>query len=736
MSANTPQKLGSTILVNTSTPSGNGGTPSIGAFVDGRFVVAWSDSSESGGDISSGAIRAQFFNANGTRLGSEFLVNTTTINNQLDPSVAVLKNGRFVVTWTDFSFTGGDTFAEGIRGQIFNADGSRFGNEFLVNTTTAFPQNQSTVTALADGGFVVAWSDISFTQDDSGYGVRARVFNANGAPLGNDFQANVTTASDQRNPAVAALPSGGFAMVWRDDSPRAGDPFGDLTGRIFTQSNGTYGGGQEFDINTTATNIQSQPAIAVLTNGRFVVAWTDGSLSADDPSLAAVRAQMFNANGTRFGGEFLVNTTLTDSQQEPTITALPDGGFVIAFIDNSLKNASAPTIDSAIRGQRFDGNGNRVGHEFLLSDPNAFYAFAPTITSLSDGTLVASWYDLANIRAQRFSLTNDSSFTGTVGNDALNGTTGADTLIGLAGNDTYTVNNSGDAVVENPNEGTDTVKSDITYTLPDNVEKLTLNGSANLNGTGNALNNTLTGNSGNNALTGLAGNDALDGKAGADSMIGGLGNDTYTVDNIGDVITENANEGTDSVKASINYTLGANLENLTLTGSANLNGTGNSLNNKLTGNTGANLLNGGAGADTLAGKDGNDVFVFRFGESTVTALDRITDFAIGADKIDLLTQGGAALNKPAGFTRAADSATTNINTIVTNVFADANGAQAGNQALGLNRAALVKANTATYLIVNDGTAGFQSANDLVINLTGITGTLPALGTIPVGNFFV
>ncbi|MBJ7901578.1 MAG: hypothetical protein GC158_17050 [Cyanobacteria bacterium RI_101] len=333
-------------------------------------------------------------------------------------------------------------------------------------------------------------------------------------------------------------------------------------------------------------------------------------------------------------------------------------------------------------------------------------------------------------------LNDDSTFPGTTGNDTLNGTTGADTLVGLAGNDTYTVNNAGDVVVENPSEGTDTVKSDIAYTLPDNVEKLTLNGGSNLNGTGNELNNTLTGNSGANTLTGLAGNDTIDGKTGADTMIGGLGNDTYTVDNVGDVVVENLNEGTDTVKASINYALPENVENLTLNGSANLNGTGNALKNKITGNTGANILNGGAGADTLAGKAGNDIFVFRFGESTVSALDRVSDFAIGADKIDLLTQGGAAMNAPAAFTRAADSATTNINTIVNNVFADADGATAGNQALAPNSAALVKANASTYLIVNDGTAGFQSANDLVVNLTGITGTLPALGSIPVANFFV
>ena len=242
-----------------------------------------------------------------------------------------------------------------------------------------------------------------------------------------------------------------------------------------------------------------------------------------------------------------------------------------------------------------------------------------------------------------------------------------------------------------------------------------------------------------NFVFGTLGNDILVGTSGADTLIGFTGNDFYVVNNIGDVVVESsgASEGTqDTVVATISYTLPNNVENLTLDGSSNLSGTGNALNNKIVGNTGRNILNGGPGADTLTGKGGNDTFVFRFGESTVTALDRITDFAIGADKIDLLTQGGAATGAPTGFTRAADSATTNINTIVNNVFADSNGAQAGNQALGLNWAALVRANTATYLIINDGVAGFQSANDLVVNLTGITGTLPALGTISVSSFFI
>ena len=267
---------------------------------------------------------------------------------------------------------------------------------------------------------------------------------------------------------------------------------------------------------------------------------------------------------------------------------------------------------------------------------------------------------------------------------------------------------------------------------------------------------TATGTINNDDFIGTSGPDTLVGTSGADAMTGLAGNDTYTVNNAGDLVIEALNQGTDTVQASLSYTLPNNVENLLLTGSGNLNGTGNALNNQITGNSGNNSLNGAAGTDTLIGGAGNDtlngaagidtltggvgtdIFIFQFSQSTAAALDRVTDFAIGTDKIDLLSQAGGAINAPVAFTRATDSTTTNIDTIVTNVFTDANGATAGNQALGMNSAALVRVanTTTTYLIINDGTAGFQSANDLVINLTGLTGSLPALGTIPVNSFFV
>ena len=238
------------------------------------------------------------------------------------------------------------------------------------------------------------------------------------------------------------------------------------------------------------------------------------------------------------------------------------------------------------------------------------------------------------------------------GNDALDGRAGADTLVGGAGDDTYYVDDAGDVVTENVGEGTDLVFSGITYTLGGDVENLTLTGTAAINGTGNALANVITGNAGSNTLTGMAGNDTLDGGIGADTMIGGTGDDSYIVDNIGDQVTENASEGTDLVSSSITYTLTTNVENLTLTGTSAIDGTGNALDNVLTGNAAANVLDGGAGADTMAGGAGDDVYhvdnagdvvTENAGEGADLALSSIS-FTLSANVEDLTLTGSASIN--------------------------------------------------------------------------------------------
>jgi Ca2+-binding RTX toxin-like protein len=215
---------------------------------------------------------------------------------------------------------------------------------------------------------------------------------------------------------------------------------------------------------------------------------------------------------------------------------------------------------------------------------------------------------------------SDDTLTGGSANNWIDGQTGADTMTGGDGSDTYVVDDEGDELVEAANEGSDLVNSSIDYALGDYVEGLVLSGEA-VAGTGNALDNWIAGNGENNQL---------DGGEGADLLAGGFGDDTYVIEEAGDVIVEHADEGTDTVLSASDWKIAANIENLVLTGLDDLDATGNELDNVITGNDGENVLSGAAGNDAIDGAAGNDTLDGGDGNDTVTG-------GSGADKMS----GGA-----------------------------------------------------------------------------------------------
>jgi Ca2+-binding RTX toxin-like protein len=276
----------------------------------------------------------------------------------------------------------------------------------------------------------------------------------------------------------------------------------------------------------------------------------------------------------------------------------------------------------------------------------------------------------ANVEHLNYIGTTTANFTGTgnaanntiwgwAGNDILNGRAGADTMRGFGGNDTFYVDNVGDVVEEAKGGGNDHVVSTASFSLAgEYIERLTLDGSAKINGTGNSLANTIVGNSAANIINGNAAADRMEGRA---------GNDRYYVDNAADVVIEAKGAGNDHVIGRVSFNLaGQHIEQLTLAGTGNINGIGNSLKNVIVGNSGSNVLNGKAGNDTLTGGGAADVFVFNTALNAATNVDTITDFQINLDKIRLddaifaqvgtsLTAGEFVANKSGAATTAAQN---------------------------------------------------------------------------------
>lgn len=347
--------------------------------------------------------------------------------------------------------------------------------------------------------------------------------------------------------------------------------------------------------------------------------------------------------------ESSVSYTLSAWTENLTLTGTGNINATGNELNNALLgNAGANRLDGGVGADTMIGG---AGNDVYVVDTTA--DGISEATSGGTDTIEASLSWVLGAELENLTLTGANTINGTgnaaantlrgnSGNNVLVGLAGSDTMIGEAGDDTYVVDVTTDVVTESASQGDDLVQSTVTWTLGSNVERLTLTGNSAINGTGNALSNALVGNGANNTLTGGDGHDTIDGGLGTDSMVGGNGDDSYFVNASTDVVTEATGAGVDLVNSAVTWTLGSNLENLTLSGSSAINGTGNALNNVLTGNSAANALAGAAGNDTYVGGQGNDSLtdssttsadVYRWG--TGQGNDSIND-AGGSDRIEIL----------------------------------------------------------------------------------------------------
>lgn len=379
----------------------------------------------------------------------------------------------------------------------------------------------------------------------------------------------------------------------------------------------------------------------------------------------------FDLNGVLGSGPFDAAVNTTNGGYTPTTvdTVTPTSGGGSGSVTFT---SGADDVTLSVPGVNIDALG---GNDHVRGTASADYIYGNTGDDKLEG------------------LAGNDTLLGGAGVDILDGGAGADRMEGGDGADTYLVDDAGDLVIESSaTGGTDLVQASVSYTLGDNVEKLTLTGSA-ANATGNSLANILVGN-------GVA--NTLDGKVGADLMYGGAGDDIYMVDDVGDRVYENAGEGTDLIISTISVPLGPNTENLTLIGSASINGTGNGLANQMLGNEGWNTLKGDAGADVLNGGGGRDSLIggldadkFVFTSAKYADADYIVDFSHAqGDVIQLENAAFTALQATPGTldanafyvgTRAHDGDDRVIYDAANGyLYYDADGSGAGSQVLIAN----------------------------------------------------
>lgn len=712
----------------------------------------------------------------------------------IDPATGVL---RFL-TAPDYEAPGDANHDNVYDVAVQASDGSNSDSQALAVTIANLNDNAPVLASY--GGAASAAVSVA---ENSLLAATVQASDADGTALSYSIGGGVDAALFAIDAATGAL-----SFIGAPDYEAPGDSDGDRIYHVIVNaSDGTTSVAQTLAIAVTNLN---DNAPVITSNGGGVTA----AISMAENAVAVTVVTATDADGTTPGF---------------VIAGGADAAlFAIDAVTGALSFINAPDFENRIDADG-DGvyqvlvratDGSNAGDQLLSITISDVAEGGKTITGSSGNNVISP---ATAVLAYQTTALNDIIY-GLAGNDTIDGGAGADYMDGGAGNDIFTVDTysddgfagNDDQVIELAGGGSDLVYASVSYRLAAQAEKLTLTGAAAIEGIGNDLANTITGNDaanhlsgglgadilygmggadaldggedndnlfggdGNDMLSGGAGDDYLDGGTGADGMTGGLGNDSYIVDSWSDdgnaanddLISELAGEGTDQVNASVSYKLAGEIEKLVLTGTGNIDGTGNGLANTITGNGGDNGLWGGLGSDTMSGNGGGDrlygedgqdsldggagndlldgglagdtlkggagndmliggagkdmltggteadVFAFIRGDTTLNtaSYDRITDFkASEGDRIDLdFLNGGLPA---AGYAERA---------IATNVFADA--LAAANMTAGVNHVTFVAGTTDGWVFYDaNGDGAFEQS----VQLVGVN----MLAGVDAGSFF-
>ena len=382
--------LGAAFLVNTLTQNYQGQSAVTG-LSDGGFVVSYNSAAQFGGHQ---GIALQRFDASGTKVGGEIIVAGSYGNYAGNSAVTALSNGGFAVSWVQ-NGNGNNQDYDNTFVQLYDAQGAAVGSPVQVNSTVVYSQYEPSITALADGGFIVTFNDNSAYANNNynqATDVRAQIFSSTGAKVGGEFMVNSNVDGDQYQSNVVTLASGNFVVAWQDSSSGNSN----VLGQMFTASGQRVGGTMTLG-NVSDGSSKQSVSLTALANGGFVAAFTsyrnDGTQNYHD-----VHATLFDSSGNQVGIELVINTTSLGSQHQPAISALSDGSFVIVWVDNSAYYGNSPDYNRGedIKGQLVAADGTLVGGEFLVGTSPQGGQYEPSITTLAGGDIVVTWTDYSN----------------------------------------------------------------------------------------------------------------------------------------------------------------------------------------------------------------------------------------------------------------------------------------------------------------------------------------------------